>query len=600
MPFNLNIDTENININTSKKSRDLLYGTGLTQKQAKKADTSIRRAEKQETQLNEKPVVETLDKKRLDLPLTLIDASLKPDEFQQRAIDVLVNEKYGVIIGAAGTGKSFTIKLLLQAIMQVYRDSYLSFSAYTGRAVEQIKRNLPPEYHMYCDTIHGLLEYKPVSVFRDPTDMSAGETIVFRPTRTEYNPLVQNVIILDEGGMIPIDLMNNLIAACKEDTRIFILGDINQLPPVQGRSVLGFSMQKWPCFELQRIHRTEENSIIDGAWNILNGKMPQTAPGKIILQRINTDSRRAFRECCAVINKMYETGSYVPLRDAIIVPTNDEKNISNLGQIQFNERLVSVFNKSQYASDGKTILNPRIMIKAGELRTFAVGDKIMATTNDRDNGITNGMVGVITNIKPNEKYKGQAIANHVEMHINAENIDVNFADDFHLTLQKVSEIRETNKNDAEEITKQASHTLTVQFQNIQKPLEFSSVGAVRSLKHAYAFTCHKSQGGEYPTVIIICHSANSILLCREWLYTAWTRAQERIVLLFNNRGLQQALTAQRIIGNTIEEKAKKFIELNDRSLNGDESIKIPNLPEQSKINIPSEGLQNVKNETTTF
>ena len=120
--------------------------------------------------------------------------------------------------------------------------------------------------------------------------------------------------------------------------------------------------------------------------------------------------------------------------------------------------------------------------------------------------------------------------------------------------------------------------MTVQFQNRDEEVVFETAGAFKKITHAYAFTCHKAQGGEYPVVVILVHSANLRMLTREWLYTAITRAQDRVILLCNQRGLTHAVNSQKIKGKTIAEKAEQFLALQDK-----EDTKLPILPEPEEI-----------------
>ena len=136
-----------------------------------------------------------------------------------------------------------------------------------------------------------------------------------------------------------------------------------------------------------------------------------------------------------------------------------------------------------------------------------------------------------------------------------------------LTIEKEKSVSE----------RQASHITTVQFQNVEKPIRFATAGEYTKISHAYAFTCHKSQGGEYPTVVIVCHSVNAIMLTREWLYTAVTRGQQKVILLYNRLGLSQAIRRQVIKGKTIQEKAQCFIDLQDNK-----DTTVPNLPEPTE------------------
>lgn len=182
----------------------------------------------------------------------------------------------------------------------------------------------------------------------------------------------------------------------------------------------------------------------------------------------------------------------------------------------------------------------------------------MVTQNDNDIGLTNGMIGVLESIIPNPKFKGEAIGEMAAAHM-SEDIDFN-EEDFTSAMADMQ--MEVSAEDAvPERERQASHILRVKFQNLDEAVEFSTAGGVNTLVHAYAITCHKSQGGEYPVVCILMHSANWRMLSREWFYTAWTRTQETVIVFYNPRGLQTALNKQIIVGQTLKEKAKKFIDL---------------------------------------
>ena len=89
-------------------------------------------------------------------------------------------------------------------------------------------------------------------------------------------------------------------------------------------------------------------------------------------------------------------------------------------------------------------------------------------------------------------------------------------------------------------------------------LPFTSLSEVGSLMTAYVVTCHKMQGGEAPTVVIICHDSHKSMLYRKWLYTAITRASQRCILLYTPTALRVALSKQNIKGKTLREKMESF------------------------------------------
>lgn len=574
-----------------KKEQDNLYGTGITKRKAEQAERDIESQNQQAYKFQNEHGDEIENVINLHLPSTLVDENLILDEFQQAAVDGIRHEQYACLIGQAGVGKTTVIKNLVNESVKNLPiidlnltrlenhqtknqdlNVAMAFCSFMGKAVQQIKRALPEEYHPLCQTIHALLGYHPE--YETRTDEKTGDTYdvkVFRPFFTSHNKLPYKEIKIDEAGSVPIYLWNELISALNDDCKITLIGDLNQLPPVTGRSVLGFAITKWPTFVLSKIHRqAADNPIIANADRIIHGKKPLKDTKKFVIQTIPDGSFAAFQHATAVVQKLHKGGIFDPLRDAFIVPQNKDE----LGQIAFNEKLVRYFNPTKKIEG--IAINPPIVITAGYLHvTYAVGDKIMILSNDRELGLTNGMIGIVKEIKPNVKFKGEAIAEQSFKNISAseQTLDLsNLREEIAKESNTVDEVEETER--------QASHTLIAEFQNVDEPIEFQSAGSYRKITHAYAMTGHKSQGSEYPTVVILVHSANLIMLTREWLYTTVTRAQERVVLLTNHRGLTHAVNRQLLKGKTIQEKAERFNAI-QKAANGDTSL--PNLPEPRKV-----------------
>ncbi len=164
--------------------------------------------------------------------------------------------------------------------------------------------------------------------------------------------------------------------------------------------------------------------------------------------------------------------------------------------------------------------------------------------------------------------------------------------------------KEKGKDEEDYNKRAASSTILINFGKTldearDHHVGFSTVGQVNSLLHAYVMTCHKSQGSEYSTVIVALHSSNHMLLVREWLYTAVTRAQHRVVLLCNKKGLSMCLNRQRVKGANLEEKVlayQKWQEEADKSNRWKDKLsaepivrdpyadtRIPVLPEPKKL-----------------
>lgn len=568
----------------ASSKRDLLWGTGLTKKVVAQAAKKV--AKTQDTGIAAKAPTEYVAE--VELPTTLMDDSIVLDESQLEAVEGLQNQKYGVLIGSAGKGKTTTTKYLLAKIVDqcgrlrhtdlpTFREGDIEiktdfpaicFCSFMGKAVQQMKRALPKDYHPLANTIHATLGYAPVYEERyDEETDEHREVMVFRPTYTSTNKLPFEVIIIDETGTVPIALWHELLDAMKPNCRVYMLGDINQLPPVTGHSILGFAGLVWPTFELRVLHRNA-GVIAEQAQRILSGKKPLNDPSmKFIVKKIPDGSSEARKQVLGTVKHLHEQGVFDPMIDALIVP----QNISNLGQEELNATLVNYFNPPKKNEAGE-VLNRRHIITAGyEHVAFAVGDKVMLGKNDTQKRLTNGMVGVVMAIHPNPAYSGEKIAFNAEHDL--ANVDL---DD--LKFEHVEDVEETEK--ASE--RAASHVMTVKLQNVDDPVDFATAGQYKDIKLAYAITCHKAQGSEYRNVMVVAHASNLKMLTREWLYTAVTRAKERVILLCNHRGLTHAVNNQRIKGKTVQEKMEKFIAL---SKGGKHEVRLPDPVEIKQLQI---------------
>lgn len=577
-------------VEKSESKRDILFGTGITKRvaeQAEKLHEKDQKSGKSAIKLNQ--ITDESAFKAGELPSTLMDSGIVLDQYQTAALRGLRNQKYGCLIGAAGTGKTTTLKALIAEVEDAIpivdinsarrpddradnpqMNVAVCFCSFTGRAVQQMKRALPEKYHGQANTAHSTLGYAPTKEER--YDEKTGETkdvLVFRPTFDQYNKLPYKVCIIDEAGTLPIILFDQLVDALPSDCRIFLIGDLNQLPPVQGRSVLGFAMLKWPTFTLEELHRQAEGDpIAENAHRVLRGQKPLTdkETKKFIVKKIDDGSLGARKTALATVQHLHKQGIFDPMRDALIVP----QNISAIGQLELNQSLVNYFNPPVKDETGK-VINKRTIITAGYAHVvYAAGDKIMLLANDNKRNLTNGMIGMVESIVPNGDFRGESVSNEM---------DVAFEGDFDLEDLTEELMAMADEEEAEdESERAASHIMTVKFQNVDETVVFETAGAFKNVTHAYAFTCHKAQGGEYPNVIILAHSANLRMLTREWLYTAITRAQKRVILLCNHRGLTHAVNNQRIKGKTIAEKAEQFLALQSK-----DDTQLPNLPEPEEI-----------------
>lgn len=561
---------------------------------------------------HDSPVVERDEKniKGEDKLSRLVDDDFPFDDTQLTAIYGIVQEQYACMIGAAGTGKTTTTKKLVDMLREGLedidvsqywkrgdpdeKDDYevperlipsIAMVSFTGRATQMIKKNFPRDWHSNIMTIHRALGFYPE--YYQEFDDEVGEMVgkrKFVPAYTEENQMPWDIIIIDEAGMLGLELWHQLWAATKSSCRIIMIGDINQLPPTHGKSVLGFALANWPTWELTHVHRQqgENNSIVDNAHRILKGLRPVSDSPKPL-------SLRSEKEMIGTLNYMVKNDDwrfllvdvdeehrvasirirqmlqllqgklYEPNRDVVITPINGYEQTApgfSLGQSPMNQELVTKLNSK----------NPRYIIDAGrEKQNFAVGDKVMATVNDYEAGITNGMTGIITGIQENGAYVGDTnrwgLITEVNEYLSGlveDDGDVDFSlEEMVMDSQAgIEELKKKEKRDGGP----SSHVVDVQFGEGEHAftISFASKSQVASLMLAYVATCHKMQGGECPVVFVILHQSNKRPLNREWFYTAVTRAAERCVVLTTRQGMGFALGKQNIKGATLEAKVKTF------------------------------------------
>lgn len=573
------------------------------------------------------------DNEKLD---RLIDDDFPFDETQLAAVHGMVTHQFACMVGEAGTGKTTSEKklvdLLAEGVGQVDLSGYwkrgetqddddyespthlipsIAMISFTGRASQMTKKNFPRSWHPNIMTIHRCLGFYPEFYEDIGKDGQVVNKKRFVPAYNARNKIPWKIIIIDEAGMLGLELWHQLLAACPEDTRIYMVGDIRQLPPTHGKSILGFALAKWPVYALTHVHRQKgvNNSIVDNAHRVMNGNMPicdsqelakadfpkglsfitpqdtqealtwlaKNSEWRFLNIRIDENPHKAQMRIRQVMKLLHDkTKMYDPNRDIIITPTNGFEPTAPgyvLGQSPLNQGLVTLLNTGAV----------RYFIDAGrERQNFAIGDKVMATVNDYEAGITNGMTGIIEEIRENGGYAGNIrkfgrvddVAEYLESMDSDEDIDDFDLDDVIQAGREALENKEKEKRD----TGPASHTVVVRFGEGEHgfTVDFSSKSQVASLMLAYAATCHKMQGGEAPLVFVIVHGTQKRPLNREWLYTAITRASGRCVLLSTRQGLGTALAKKAIEGKTLEDKIASFVKLTQPNVMGARiSVKLP-------------------------
>ena len=406
---------------------------------------------------------------------------------------VVSSLKGGVLLitGGPGTGKTTTIKAIIEALTQAALSVQLA--APTGRAAKRMS-----EATGYAaKTIHRLLEVRFLE------EDARRQSFV----KNEDDPLDCDVLIIDEISMVDIMLMMNLLKAVKNGTRLILVGDVNQLPSVGAGNVLKDILQsgKLEAVYLDEVFRQAQLSqIVLNAHRINSGELPLLNAADtdfFMVARGDADSV-ALSISELVSERLPKYTGFDAVRD-IQVLTPMRK--SRIGVLELNKQLQFVLNP------------PTPKKREYEYRNtiFREGDKVMQIKNNYNIEWTDGeSVGVF-------------------------NGDQGLIDSISLL----------------------NETLKVAFDD-GKIIEYT-FAQLEELELAYAITIHKSQGSEYKAVVIPVHSGPSMLLNRNLLYTAVTRARNLVVIVGTKSCLSMMIANNREIDrySALDKKIVKFAEV---------------------------------------
>lgn len=527
------------------------------------------------------------------------EASPEPDEddwkdipynlAQTSFIDLLDSGRPVALTGPAGSGKTTAVKGGIRRLLSsgkippIVQSTHkwiqsgtpgVVCTAFTNKAVENMKKVLPKDLRGNCITIHKLLEFKPE--YFDTIDELTGvskKTMLFLPSRNADNPIPNGikVIILDEATMIAVDLWNLLADAIAHPVQIILIGDIQQLPPVFGKSIFIHAMQGGiETVELTEVHRQAlESPIISLAHRILSGKQippPELADlnyrgehGRLTIKpwKKPLSDTGALKIMGMTLPEFIDAGEYDPLNDVILTCFN-----VNFGTVELNKIVATHMATIQRRKDLDAPESYVHEIIAGiNKKYFRIGDKVLYNKTEH----------FITDIKKNPKYFGKLPRmSSTSLDYNGIEADAGKAfqdDEGHLLDKSMEDIDDflssySSMDQGEEegsMTKRAaSHTLFLYSESLDATVELDSSGEVGNLELGYAITVHKSQGSEYPRVFFISHHTQATMHFRELIYTAITRAKRELVIICPPAMLVKGINTQRLPGRTLADKLVSF------------------------------------------
>ena len=326
-------------------------------------------------------------------------------------------------------------------------------------------------------TIHRMLEFKPGEGFG----------------RNENNPVNADLIVIDEASMLDLVLAYNLLRAIGSDSHLLLVGDIDQLPSVGAGDVLRdlIASDVAAVVRLETIFRQAANSlIIRNAHRINQGLMPETAgeqEGQGAGEKGAAEGHESQSDFYLFIKE--DPGETADLLVDIVAKRLPHK--FGLDPIDDIQVLAPMYNGLAGVTRLNGLLQEALNPPGGRKverriggRTFRVGDKVMQTVNNYDKSVYNGDIGRITAIDVIEQ------------------------------------------------------TLSVAIDGA--PVIYSFL-EVDELIHAFAISVHKSQGSEYPCVVIPVVVQHYMMLQRNLLYTAVTRAKKLAILVGTRRAIQIAV-----------------------------------------------------------
>ncbi len=412
------------------------------------------------------------------------------DDLQKRAVLQSVRSGVMILSGGPGTGKTTTINTIIRYFETEGMDILLA--APTGRAAKRMTEATGYEartIHRLLE-INGAMEGSSAKPEEDSAWQKEGKRAQFE--RNEENPLETDVVIIDEMSMVDIHLFKSLLSAVSVGTRLIMVGDVDQLPSVGPGQVLQdlINSRAFPVVILKRIFRQAgESDIVVNAHKINRGEeieLNNKSMDFFFLER--KDVNVIYKHMIQLIRE--KLPPYVnagPYDIQVLTPMRK----GNLGVEVLNGILQQYLNPP----DGKKKEH-----RLGE-RLFREGDKVMQIKNnyqipwevvskygisvDSGMGIFNGDMGIITKID------------------------------------------------------EASSLLEVEYDEHRRA-EYSFSG-LDEIELAYAVTIHKSQGSEYPAVLLPIMNGPKPLLNRNLLYTAVTRAKKCVTILGSRETLREMI-----------------------------------------------------------
>ena len=412
---------------------------------------------------------------------------------QQKAAETVIQNRFSVITGGPGTGKTTTVAKIIAGILSVYPESSIILTAFTGKAAARMTESLVRETKKMEES--GVIENTEIlGKMKSLEGLTLHKLLGWmfgKPEKNRKNPIYADIIILDEASMVDIAMFSNLIDAVSQETSLILLGDKDQLASVDVGNVLSdiCSAAEAGLFErdivakLTKSHRFDENSGIGRLAKAVNGQKKAAEIINICEEECDLSFKeikkeRKNKEMESIAG--YAAKKYRFLSDESLRPREILEKLNNF----------KILCPSKEDFFGVDNINMAIETALGikKTDTFYNGRPVMITKNDYANNLMNGDCGVI--LKREGKTKAYFLQGNT--------------------------------------------------------LESFDISKLSAFETVYAATIHKSQGSEYDSAVVILPEREMPMLTKELIYTAITRAKKKVTIAANKAVLEYAL------GNTAE------------------------------------------------
>jgi GNAT superfamily N-acetyltransferase len=422
-------------------------------------------------------------------------------DHQRQELAKAMSGPIGVLSGRPGTGKSFTLVRLLKALIALHGNNQIRVMAPTGKAAQRVKELMQEA---------GVSGVEPTTIHRGLGVESADDGWSFK--HNEHNPLPCKYLIIEEASMLGLGLFRSVLAALARGTGLLLVGDVNQLPPVEyGAPLRDMIAAGLPHGEFTQIMRNSGaivrtcSAIVDGqSWQPKN-KIDLKAEDPVNLCLIQTGKHQAAQKILQLVQQLKDHSPWNPIDDVQIVVAVNKR--SALSRVDLNKQLQDLLNPGTGPQGCPFRLNDKIIqlknsflpsAQPKEAKEGGGGKQDWAPDQELKHLVCNGEIGRV-----------------VWLSCDGKKIVCRFpSPERTVMVFRAGAKAENGENDGGE----------------EKP----ETGC--DLDLAYAVTCHKMQGSQTKIIIVALDeypgASGQYGVCdRAWLYTAISRAQKATFLV---------------------------------------------------------------------